>query len=101
MKSHAQSIIIQTYGLVITDEALSQGRTGVNIPPTRRMSDDKLRAKILEGFIIDLLIRIALRIFEDRIAGLIGTEDQKNSFFIYGGGTVSLAFHVVHQFSIC
>ena len=34
---------------------------------------------------------------KERVEGLIGTADRKDSFFIYGGGTVSHAFHMKHK----
>ena len=69
MKANAKDIVIQSYNLVISDEMLEQWRTensGVS------MSDKKLRTKLLK----------------DRIVGLIGDAETKDSFFIYGRGTV-------------
>lgn len=99
MVGNARSVVIHAYGLVVTDEALLQHRTSVDVSP--RISDDKLRAKILEGLSFNLLISYVLNAFEERITGLIGTADEKDSYFIYGGGTVSYVFHVVHQRRIC
>ena len=99
MANNARGVVIHAYGLVVTDEALFQHRTSLDVPP--RMSDDKLRAKILEGLSSNLLINCVLNAFEERVTGLIGTADEKDSYFIYGGGTVSYAFHVAHKPRIC
>ena len=94
MKQNAQGIVIQCYGLVVTDEMLSQHRASLGA--SSRMSDERLRAKILKGLMAALLINYALRVLEDRITGLIGTADKKDSRFIYSRGTVSHVFHVAH-----
>ena len=76
MKANAKDIVIQSYNLVISDEMLEQWRTensGVS------MSDKKLRTKLLK----------------DRIVGLIGDAETKDSFFIYGRGTVGHAACIV------
>ena len=99
MVGNARGVVIHAYGLVVTDEALLQRRTSEDVSP--RISDDKLRAKTLEGLSFSLLINCVLNAFEERVTGLIGTADEKDSYFIYGGGTVSYAFHVVHQARIC
>ena len=94
MVGNARSVVIHAYGLVVTDEALLQRRTSEDVSP--RISDYKLRAKTLEGLSFSLLINCVLNAFEERVTGLIGTSDEKDSYLIYGGGTLSYAFHVVH-----
>ena len=74
MKQIAQSIIISSYNLVASDEDLSKMRAEDR--GTSRMSDEKLRAQIIE----------------ERVKSLIGSSDAKDSFFIYGRGTVCLSF---------
>ena len=76
MKANAKDIVVQHYNLVISDEALAQWHTensGVS------MSAEKLRTKLLK----------------DRIINLIGDVETKDSFFIYGRGTVGHATCVV------
>ena len=99
MKNLAQKIVVQSYGLAVSDDMLEQLRANSDDSP--RMSDAKLRAKILQGFIPDLLIAYMLNFLVERVAKLIGTKDHKNSFFLYGRGTVSHTFHVGHRLSIC
>ena len=99
MVGNARGVVIHAYGLVVTDEALLQRRTSEDVSP--RISDDKLRAKILQGFITDLLIAYMLNFLVERVVKLIGTKDHKKSFFLYGRGTVSHTFHVGHRLSIC
>ena len=76
MKANARDIVVQSYNLACSDEMLSQWRT-----ENRRvaMSDEKIRAKLLK----------------DRITELIGDMETKDSFFIYGRGTVSHATCIV------
>ena len=69
MKANAKDIVVQHYNLVISDEALAQWHTensGVS------MSAEKLRTKLLK----------------DLIKNLIGDAETKDSYFIYGRGTV-------------
>ena len=69
MKANAKDIVVQHYNLVISDETLAQWNTensGVS------MSAEKLRTKLLK----------------DRIKNLIGDAETKDSYFIYGRGTV-------------
>ena len=76
MKANAKDIVVQSYSLVCSDEMLSQWRTenrGVS------MSNGNLRAKLLK----------------DRIMDLIGDAERKDSFFIYGRGSVSHAIHIM------
>ena len=52
MKANAKDIVVQSYNLVVTDEMLVQWRlenSGVS------MNNDKLRAKLLKGRIVDLI----------------------------------------------
>ena len=95
MKNHAQGGVVQDFGLVATDEAVSQRRADSNI--SSRTSDDQLRAEIIKGYRTDLQIDCELSIFKERVESLIGTADRKDSFFIYGGGTVSHAFRMKHK----
>ena len=76
MKANARDIVVQSYNLACSDEMLSQWRT-----ENRRvaMSDEKIRAKLLK----------------DRITELIGDTETKDSFFIYGRGTVGHATCIV------
>lgn len=100
MKNHAQGITIRAFNLVVSDDALTQWRTKYNILPSE-MSDDEVQARILKGSIFELLTDPLLsRVFPERITGLIGTTDHKDSFFIYGGGTVSHLFLMEHQPSL-
>ena len=71
MKANAKDIVVQHYNLVVSDEILEQWRTE-NIGVS--MSDEKLRTKLLK----------------DHIINLIGDVETKDSFFIYGRGTVCL-----------
>ena len=80
MKANAKDIIVQCYNLVVNDEMLAQWRMENN---GVTMSDEKLRAKLLK----------------ERIAGLIGHAGAKDSYFIYGRGTVRHAIYV--SCSIC
>ena len=76
MKANAKDIIVQSYNLVVSDEMLSQWHTenrGVS------MSNGNLRAKLLK----------------DRIIDLIGDAERKDSFFIYGRGSVSHAICIM------
>ena len=76
MKANAKDIVIQSYSLVHRDEMLTQWRTenrGV------AMSDEKIRTKLLK----------------ERITDLIGDLETKDSFFIYGRGTVGHAACIV------
>ena len=77
MKANAKDIVIQRYNLVVSDEMLEQWRTE-NIGVS--MSDEKLRTKLLK----------------DRIINLIGDVETKDSFFIYGRGTVGHATCINH-----
>ena len=82
MKANAKDIVVQSYNLVVTDEMLVQWRlenSGVS------MNNDKLRAKLLK----------------DRIVDLIGDAEMKDSFFIYGRGTVGPANFIPYHSSIC
>ena len=72
MKANAKEIIVQCYNLVVSDEMLAQWRTENN---GVQISDEKLRTKLLKDHIVDL----------------IGDTESKDSFFIYGRGTVSHA----------
>ena len=76
MKANAKDIVVQSYSLVCSDEMLSQWQT-----ENRRvaMNDEKIRAKLLK----------------DRITELIGDMETKDSFFIYGRGTVGHATHII------
>ena len=74
MKAEAKNVIVSAYNLVVSDEMLSQEHARNR--GASRESVEKLRAKILE----------------ERITTLIGTADQKDSFFIYGRGTVRYFF---------
>ena len=58
MAYNAWSAIIHAYGIVVTDEVLSQRRASADISP--RINDDKLRAMILEGLTFNLLIGVRL-----------------------------------------
>lgn len=103
MKNHAQGIIIPAFSLVVTDEALKQWRTKYHIQP-KDIDEDELRTKILRGLKLALLTKLITNLkgyFPERIVSLIGTADRKDSFFIYGGGTVSHVFHVEHSRSTC
>ena len=76
MKANAKDIIIQSYNLVISDEMLSQWRmenSGVS------MSNEKLHVKLLK----------------DRIRDLIGDAETKDTFFMYGRGTVGRTIGIV------
>ena len=76
MKANAKDIVIQSYSLVHSDEMLTQWRTenrGV------AMSDEKICSKLLKECITDL----------------IGDLETKDSFFIYGRGTVGHAACIV------
>lgn len=99
MKHLAQKIVVESYGLTVSDDTLEQLRANSDDSP--RMSYAKLRAKILQGFITDLLIAYMLNFLVERVVKLIGTKDHKKSFFLYGRGTVSHTFHVGHRLSIC
>ena len=55
MKNHAQGSVVQDFGLVATDEAVSQRRANSNISP--RTSDDQLRDEIIKGKVIELTYR--------------------------------------------
>ena len=80
MKANAKDIIVQSYNLVVSDETLTKWRMKNN---DVSMSDEKLRAKLLK----------------ERIADLIGHAGAKDSYFIYGRGTVRYAVNV--SFSVC
>ena len=69
MKANAKDIVVRHYNLVISDEMLAQWHTENN---GVSMSAEKLRTKLLK----------------DRIIHLIGDVETKDSFFIYGRGTV-------------
>ena len=99
MKHLAQKIVVQSYGLAVSDDMLEQLRANSDDSP--RMSDARLSAKILQGFIIDLLMVYVLNFLVERVAVLIGSKDHKRSFYLYGGGTVSHPFHVGHRLNIC
>ena len=77
MKANAKDIVVQRYNLVVSDEMLEQWRTE-NIGVS--MSDEKLRTKLLK----------------DHIINLIGDVETKDSFFIYGRGTVGHATCIDH-----
>ena len=62
MANNARGVVIHAYGLVVTDEALLQHRASVDVSP--RMSDDRLRAKILEGLTFNLLISYVLNVLK-------------------------------------
>ena len=72
MKYLAQAIVIQRYGLVVSDEMLLQWRAKNGDVSEREISNDKLSAKIIR----------------ERIKDLIGTPDEIDGFFIFGRGTV-------------
>ena len=72
MKYLAQAIVIQRYGLVVSDEMLLQWRMKNGDVSERDISNDKLSAKIIR----------------ERIKDLIGTPDEIDGFFIFGRGTV-------------
>ena len=76
MKANAKDIIVQCYNLVVNDEMLAQWRMENN---GVTMSDEKLRTRLLKDHIIDL----------------IGDAETKDSFFIYGRGTVSHAACII------
>ena len=99
MKAHARDIVVQSYGLTVSDDTLLQWRENHDVLP--KMSDARLSAKILQGFIIDLLMVYVLNFLVERVAVLIGSKDHKRSFYLYGGGTVSHPFHVGHRLNIC
>ena len=80
MKAHAKEIIVQSYNLVVSDEMLTKWRMKNS---DISMSDEKLRAKLLK----------------ERIADLVGHTGAKDSYFIYGRGTVRHAIYV--SFSVC
>ena len=80
MKAHAKEIIVQSYNLVVSDEMLTKWRMKNS---DISMSDEKLRTKLLKDHIVDL----------------IGDTESKDSFFIYGRGTVRHAIYV--SFSVC
>ena len=76
MKANAKDIVVRHYNLVISDEMLAQWNTensGVS------MSAEKLRTKLLK----------------DRIKNLIGDAETKDSYFIYGRGTVGHAACII------
>ena len=81
MKANAKDIIVQGYNLVISDEMLTEWRTKNS---DISMSDETLRAKLLK----------------ERIADLIGHAREKDSYFIYGRGTVSRAIYVSFRFCL-
>ena len=83
MKANAKDIVVQSYSLVCSDEMLSQWRT----ENTRgaAMSDEKIRSQLLK----------------DRIMELIGDSETKDSFFIYGRGTVGHTTCIVLSSLIC
>ena len=70
MKANAKDIIIQCYNLVVSDEMVAKWRAGNK---GVILSDGKIRAKLLK----------------ERVKGLIGDAGAKDSYFIYGRGTVS------------
>ena len=76
MKAHAKEIIVQSYNLVVSDEMLTKWRMKNS---DISMSDEKLRTRLLKDHIIDL----------------IGDAETKDSFFIYGRGTVSHAACII------
>ena len=76
MKANAKDIVVLSYNLVISDEMLTKWRTQNS---DVSMSDEKLRAKLLK----------------ERIASLIGHAGAKDSYFIYGRGTVRHAIYVL------
>ena len=80
MKANAKDIIIQSYSLVVSDEMLTKWRTKNS---DVSMSDEKLRAELLK----------------EHIADLVGHAGAKDSYFIYGRGTVRHAIYV--SFSVC
>ena len=94
MKQNARDIVVQCYGLVVTDEMLSEYRVSTSASSTA--SNTTLRARIIEGLMAALLMNYVLRILEGRIRDLIGTKDKKDTRFIYGGGTVSRVVLVAH-----
>ena len=71
MKANAKDVIVQNYNLVVTDEKLSEWREVNN---DVAMTDEKLRIKLLK----------------ERLTELIGTAEEKDSYFLYGRGTVRL-----------
>lgn len=76
MKANAKDIVVQSYNLVHSDKMLLQWRTenrGV------AMSDERIH---------NILIK-------DRITDLIGDMERKDSFFLYGRGTVGHATRIV------
>ena len=83
MKAHAKDIVPLAYNLVISDEMLTNWRAN-DSDVASQMSDDELRAKLLQ----------------ERVTGLIGTAERKDSFFIYGRGTVRHISHMKHRLSV-
>ena len=69
MKANAKDIVVQCYNLVVSDETLAFWREENN---GILLSDRKLRAKLLK----------------EHVKGLIGDTGAKDSYFIYGRGTV-------------
>ena len=82
MKANAKDIIIQSYSLVVSDEMLTKWRTKNS---DVSMSDEKLRTRLLKDHIVDL----------------IGDAETKDSFFIYGRGTVSRATCIISSPLTC
>ena len=82
MKANAKDIIVQCYNLVISDETLAQWHLENSGVP---MSDEKLRTRLLKDHIVDL----------------IGDAETKDSFFIYGRGTVSRATCIISSPLTC
>ena len=80
LKALAQPIVVQKYGLVITDKDLTQWRTNRSIPE-REISNERLRSKLLK----------------EHIADLIGPPDAPDAFFIYGRGSVCQFLRALHQ----
>ena len=81
MKYLAQAIVIQRYGLVVTDELLLQWRMKNGDVSEREISNERLRAKLLK----------------EHVADLIGPPDEPDAFFIYGRGSVCQFLRALHQ----
>ena len=77
MKANAKDIVVQSYSLVCSDEMLSQWHMENTRGAT--MSDEKICSHLLK----------------DRIMELIGDSETKDSFFIYGRGTVGHAACII------
>ena len=82
MKANAKDIVVRHYNLVISDEMLAQWHTENN---GVSMSAEKLRTKLLK----------------DRIKNLISDAEAKDSYFIYGSGTVGHATCIVSSPLTC